>query len=299
MNQELRGSIEVFIGAAVWGCIGLFVKAMDQAGSSVAMTAVLRMAFSTVIMAILSLLYSGPASFRIPKRALFFTVLMGMFCNGLCNITYNLAIIQTGVSLGAVMLNTSPIFAAIMAGLFFKEKFTSRKIFALLLNVAGCVLAVTGGQIGSLQVPFLGIVNGILSGFMYGLVPILAKCIGGGNSVFVISTYSSAVATVVLLLWQNPFAIGEGAALSSWLLVLGFFYALLPTCLSYALYFLGTQRIRETSKIPVIASVETLSAVLLGMAVYGEVISLAQWIGIVIIFGSIALMNQRKMIDNR
>lgn len=293
MNQEMRGCLEVFIGAAVWGTIGIFVTAMNKAGSSVAMTAVLRMAFSTVIMAILALLYSGPASFRISKRSLFFTVLMGMFCNGLCNITYNLAIIQTGVSLGAVMLNTSPIFAAIMAGIFFKEKFTSRKIFALLLNVAGCVLAVTGGQIGSLHVPFMGIINGILSGFMYGLVPILAKCIGGGSSVFVISTYTSAVATLILLLWENPFAVGGGVALSSRLLLLGFFYALLPTCLSYALYFLGAQRIRETSKIPVIASVETLSAVLLGMAVYGEVISLPQWLGIVIIFVSIAGMNRK------
>lgn len=295
MNQEFRGCLEIFIGAAVWGTIGIFVTAMDQAGSTVAMTAVLRMVFTALLMLTAAVLHSGWSSLRISKRSLFFCALLGLTCNGLCNITYNLAIIQTGVALGAVMLNTSPIFASIMAALFFKETFSARKILALALNVLGCVLAVTGGHIGTLEVPLVGILNGILSGFMYGLTPILVKFVGNGCNVFVMGTYADIVATGVLMLWENPFAgVGMGA-LSPKILLWGFLYALLPTFFSYAIYTLGVQKIRETSKVPVIASVETLSAVLLGMAIYGEKVSLAQWLGIVIIFLSIGLMNKKEV----
>lgn len=294
MNQELRGCLEVFTGAAMWGTIGIFVTAMDNAGSSVAMTAVLRMIFTTLFMLTAAVLTTGWSSLRISKRTLFFCFLLGLTCNGLCNITYNLAIIETGVALGAVMLNTSPIFAAIMSAMFFKEKFSAWKIMALALNVVGCILAVTGGHIGNVDVPLSGIVNGVLSGFMYGLTPILVKFVGDDCNVFVMGTYTSITATLVLTLYENPFIGGGVASLSPKILALGFFYALLPTFFSYAIYSMGVRKIQETSKVPVIASVETLSAVLLGMAIYGEVVSLIQWLGIAIIFVSIAGMNKNR-----
>ena len=71
---------------------------------------------------------------------------------------------------------------------------------------------------------------------------------------------------------------------------LGFLYALIPTAIGYLLYYQGVQRIRESSKVPVIASVETVTAALLGVLVLGEQLSLIHYLGIAVVLLSIVLM---------
>lgn len=42
-------------------------------------------------------------------------------------------------------------------------------------------------------------------------------------------------------------------------------YGLIPTALAYLLYYYGVARIRENSKVPVLASIETVIALLFGI----------------------------------
>lgn len=291
MNRELCGSLEVFAGAAIWGTIGVFVMELNKAGATPVVTAFLRMVFAAVIMGVLSVLHGGTASFRITKKALWGCALLGLLSQGMYNICYNLAIVQAGVFVSAVLLNTAPLFTALMSRFLFKETFSYKKIAALLLNMAGCMLAVTGGQLSVIQVAIGGIIFGVLAGFLYALTPILGRVAGKGCDVFVMSTYSYLFAALSLGLWYGPEAVTVG--LDGHILFLAFLFALLPTALAYLIYFLGVQKIKETSKVPVIASVETLMAILLGMVLYGEIVQPGQWLGIGIIFLSIALMNRR------
>ena len=293
MNQEFRGCLEVFLGAAVWGTIGVFVMELNKAGATPVMTAFLRMLFAAGIMGILSMLHGGIASFRIARKALWDCVLLGFLSQGLYNICYNLAIVQAGVSVSAVLLNTAPLFTAFVSKILLKETFSHKKIAALVLNMAGCMLAVTGGRLSVVRIAAGGIIFGVLAGFLYALTPILGRAAGEGCDVFVMSTYSYLFAALSLGLWYGPAAVAAG--LDGHILFLSFLFALLPTALAYLIYFLGVQKIKETSKVPVIASVETLVAILLGMVLYGENVQAGQWLGIVIIFVSIALMNKKEV----
>ena len=83
----------------------------------------------------------------IDRSGLLWSAAMGLFTQALFNLCYTLSIQHTNVSTGAVLLYTAPAFVLIMSRLVYREKITSGKAIALILNIAGCVLTVTGGAL--------------------------------------------------------------------------------------------------------------------------------------------------------
>lgn len=78
------------------------------------------------------------------------------------------------------------------------------------------------------------------------------------------------------------------------MLGVGFLYGLIPTAVAYLLYYMGVQKIKETSKVPVISSVETLVSVSCGVLLLGETLGIVNILGIGLVLSSIALMNYKK-----
>ena len=61
----------------------------------------------------------------------------------------------------------------------------------------------------------------------------------------------------------------------------GFFYALITTAIGYIFYYEGLKHITESSKVPVIASVEVIVASLIGVVWYREHLGFISFLGIV------------------
>lgn len=70
---------------------------------------------------------------------------------------------------------------------------------------------------------------------------------------------------------------------------LGVLYALIPTAIAYLLYYRGLQQIQESSKVPVLASMETVVAAVIGVLVLGEKLGVAHYLGIVVVMVSIVM----------
>jgi drug/metabolite transporter (DMT)-like permease len=291
-NKENRGCIEILIGSVIWGSIGVFVMFLDQNGSTATLTAFLRVAFACLIMAILTIYRYGMASFLINKRALTGCAVLGLLCHGIYNICYNLAIIKTGIAISAVMLNTSPVFTAVTAHMIFSEHFTKNKVFALCINIGGCILAITDAKLDGTGLSFYGICFGLAAGYLYALTPIIGRITGNCCNPFVMSTYSYLFATICLAVWDNP--VSSISLITPAILTISFFYALIPTSIAYLIYYLGVQKVKETSKVPVIASVETISAIAFGIVLFGEQLNMIQLIGIIIVLLSIFMMSTQK-----
>ena len=51
-----------------------------------------------------------------------------------------------GVAVTVVMMYLNPVITAVLTRIFFKESFTAAKTAAIFVNIAGCVLMVTGGD---------------------------------------------------------------------------------------------------------------------------------------------------------
>lgn len=286
-HNNNQGAVLIFVTGCLWGSIGLFIRLMSDAGASAALISFLRVAFAFVILAVVTVARSGISAFRVSGRTLLFSAALGLVCHGIYNVFYSWAVTLAGVTVSAVLLRIAPVFTAIISVLCFQEKITRRKCFALAINVIGCVLAATGGHFDGALLSLTGILCGVAAGLCYALSAIFGRLAGENSDPFVVSTYSYLFAAVFLGMFLRPWA--QPIHVTPAILGLGFLYALIPTAIAYLLYYRGLQQIRESSRVPVLASMETVVAAVIGGLVLGEELSLARYLGIAVVMASIVV----------
>lgn len=293
MSSERCGIIDILIGGTLWGSIGVFVLFMNQMGSTSLLTCFLRMAFAFLILLVMTIYQFGWQAFRIDKKSFLSCMLLGLICQGIYNIFYNEAILDLGMTLSAVLLNLAPLCGMIASRILFQETFTLQKLLAMAVCIAGCILTVTGGHMDIQALPLTGILFGIGSGLTYGLTSVFGRMAGFRCNAWVMSTYSYLFAALFLLFFTYPL---PQETYQADLLGMGFLYALIPTALGYLFYYQGVQKITENSKVPVIASIETVVSALFGIFLFHETLGPIHILGIVLVMGSIVLMNYKKAV---
>ncbi len=291
MSTERQGIIKILIGGTLWGTIGVFVLLMSQMGSPSLLTCFLRMAFAFLILLIMTVYQFGWRAFRIDKKSFLACLLLGLICQGIYNIFYNEAILDLGMTLSAVLLNLAPLCGMIASRILFNETFTGQKLLAMSICIAGCCLTVTGGHLDLSVLPLTGILFGIGSGLTYGMTSVFGRMAGFSCNAWVMSTYSYLFAALFLLFYTYPL---PPQITQPNLLLTGFLYALIPTALGYLFYYQGVQKITENSKVPVIASIETVVSALFGIFLFHEILGPVHVVGIFLVMGSIVLMNYKK-----
>lgn len=282
----------VFLCGVLWGTIGPFIRIMGDMGSSAYLTSFLRMAFATAILAVLTAWTYGLRSFLIDRRTLFFCVPLGVIGMGVNCILYVWAVETAGVSISAVLLNVAPVATAIMSRFFFREHISPLKCAGLFINIAGCILTATGGTLDLAAFSLFGALCAAGSGLCYALCIVIARFSESSTNAHVLSTYSDGFAAIFLIFFLTPSDYGNLG--NAPLLTVGFLYALIPTAIAYLLFYAGIERMKDTSLVPVIASMETVVAVLLGVGFYNDVLNWANVVGILLVLSSIVIMNKRN-----
>ena len=293
-TRSERTGAGMILGAGIlWGTIGLFVKQLNACGASPELTSFLRVALAGVIMALVGVCKKGTDCFRIGRKSLLTCALLGVICHGVYNVLRSVAILRVGVAVSTVLLNVAPVVTLLCSASLFGEKLTSEKYAAVTLCVCGCVLASVSGNLSAASVSIIGLLCAIGSGLCYGMTAIFGK-LAGEEDPITISIYSYLFAALFLGLWMQPW--NSLPVLNREILTWSAMYALIPTALGYLLYYRGVQLMRDPGRVPVIASVETVVAVVLGGAVYGEALSAARMCGIALVLGAILLMNTTRKV---
>ena len=284
--------ILVFISGLLWGTIGVFVNGLLSLGADGELISFLRMFSAFAIILAVSIVKHGRKIILHDRRALFLCVLLGVLCNGVYNLFYSASIRINGMGIACVLMYTAPVFTAIASAIIFREKFSALKIFALAVNIIGSVLTVTGGNFSGANIDMAGILAGIGTGFCYGMAAVIGRLAGERTDSLTVSMYSYFSAMMFLVIFMRP---DISLAVSNVkILGLGFLYGLIPTALAYLAYYNGLKVIHDTSKVPVIASVEPVTAVLIGTIIYNERIGTANLIGVAVVMISIIIMSKAK-----
>ncbi len=289
LGNDTTAILQIFVAGVLWGLVGPLVKLMEMSGSNASATSFIRMGFALLIMAAITVAKYGIRSFKVDAKTLAACIVLGAVSNGLYNMVYTMAIANAGIAVSAVLLNTAPLFTTIASVLLFREGVSLLKVLALAVNIVGASLAATGGQLDLASVSLLGIACGVASGFTYGMAAIISRMAGSGANSYVISTYSFLFAFITVGLLFCPWQ--DAQAFNLPVLGYGFLLALIPTSFAYLLYYKGVLKMRETSKVPVIASVEMVATAAVSVAFFGETLSPAALLGIALVIASIALMS--------
>ncbi|MBR0258424.1 MAG: EamA family transporter [Synergistaceae bacterium] len=284
--------IQVFIAGLLWGTVGVFVKGLASLGADGALISFLRMSSALVIALAIGIFTHGRKIIIRDKKTMLYCFLLGIICNGMFNISYTASIRLNGMGIACVLMYTAPVFTALGSWLIFRERFTSAKIFALAVNIAGCVLTVTGGDFSGGNVSLMGILAGIGSGFGYGMAAVIGRLAGEKADAITVSVYSYFAAALFLLVFMRPDI--SIAVKSPSVMGLGFLYGLVPTAFAYVVYYNGLKKIHDTSKVPVVASIEPVAAVLIGSLIYNEQIGAVNLVGVAVVLISIIIMAKTK-----
>ena len=295
-SNATTGYILVLCAGILWGSIGFFVRKLNGLGVDTELTAFMRIFCAWIILIPLLMgmsLKSGRNYFKISKKGLLQCFIMGLVTQAFFNLSYSGCINSVGVAMGSVLLYTAPIFVSILSRLLFKEEINARKGISLVINLLGCFIMVTGGDLSVLKVSGIGILLGIGAGFFYAMVTILGKFTSDEVDPFTMVFYNFLFGWISLALISNPIPkIAAVSDLHFWLLAFG--YGLIPTVGSYLFYMNGISHDVELSRVPIIASVEPIIATIIGLLVFGENITLVNALGLIIVLLSIVLMNSGR-----
>jgi len=288
----------VIIAGACWGIIGFFSKKLAVIGFSPVQTVFLRFGTAAILLWLYLLVFDHQ-KLKIRFRDIWLFLGTGILSLTLFSTLYFTTIQLTTLSLAAVLLYTAPSFVMVLSALFFHEKIGAKKIAALIIAFSGCILttglikAISGG---TADIPLIGILTGIGSGFGYALYSIFGTAALKKYDTVTITAYTFLTAAIALLpfcaskeffaLFRNGGAVANTAGIT-----------LISTLLPYLLYTQGLKH-TEAGKASVLAFSEPLVATLTGLLFFREKLTLEGAAGILMIFASILLLNLKKK-DNK
>ena len=281
---DWQGIVLVAIGALCFSLAIPFVRWTD--GLDTTTIAFFRALFGFLFLCTLLTKFRAPLDFSAYRSSVRTLVVLGLFTTMTVTL-YTYAVQHTTAANAALLVNSSPIYVAVLAPIALKEPRARYTWLSLTLAIVGtvCVSDPTRLELGSDS--FGGILTAAASGFTYAIVLMISRNLRGRVGGYTQTLWTNGLVALVLLPWavqsSGPVVIDNLPTL----IPLGVF----SLGLSYLLYFQGLQRI-SAQVVSVVALFEPVSGALLGMIFFAEMPNLLGWAGGVLILVSIYLISR-------
>ena len=285
-----KGLAAVVAAGTFWGTMGFFARNLYAVGFGPLEVAQTRITTGLLLVGLYILVFNR-GHFKVKLKDIWCFLGTGIVSLLLFSTCYFSALNYTSLAVAAILLYTAPFFVMLLSLILFKERMNGKKVFALLLAFAGCVLV--SGVGGDMAFSWKGILLGLGSGFFYALYSIFGRyAINRGYGAWTMTFYTFLFCSVGCAFLSDWQVIGSAMANDNtvlWILGLGFVTAFLP----YVLYSMGLENM-ESSKASILASVEPVVSALFGVFVFHEPISFWGVLGIAMVLGAIVVLNVKK-----
>jgi drug/metabolite transporter (DMT)-like permease len=280
----------ILIAGILWGCIGIFVRQLNNYGLFSMDIVLVRAIVTCIFMAVFLLCYD---------RKLLKIKLKDIWCfigTGICSIVffnycYFKAISMTSLAVAAILLYTAPAIVMVLSFILFKEVFTKRKVISLIMTFVGCVL-VTGVITEGGNITGKGILTGLGAGLGYALYSIFSRyALQKGYHSFTITFYTFLIASVAALFLVDTSYVYEQVTANNVVIVLCICLGIICTVVPYLTYTIGLKYM-DNSRASIIASVEPVTASVIGILVYSEKITFTGVAGIVLVLVALGICNK-------
>ncbi len=291
MNKSVSGTLFILLGASTWGTLGAFAIPLYSAGLKPLDVAAVRVTVAGACFAAMTLLFRRE-SLRITRSQLGWLALHGMIAVGLYNILFFIAMAKIGIALAFALLYSAPAWSAVLGYILLHERHPPQVYVAVLLTIMGVAFVVIqpSGLNLIMGISTTGILTGLGAAITYALFSIMGKPLLRDCPSSTLLLYSFGVGSLVLILFDGF----DGAAhrLQSisavdWFVLLGI--GVIPTFLAYLAYTEGL-RYTPATRATILAAIEPLVAVILGLVVFHEHLSLYQYSGIVLILSATVIV---------
>jgi drug/metabolite transporter (DMT)-like permease len=282
----------ILLAGVLWGSMGLFVRKLNALGLTSMEIVALRVIVTSITLGLYLLIF---------KSELLIVHLRDLWCffgTGICsivffNVCYFKTIMLTSLSVAAVLLYTAPAIVMVASCILFGEKMTGRKLLSLFLTLAGCLLVT--GVLGDWEnVSGIGIVTGLGAGLGYALYSIFSRyALERGYHSLTITFYTFFIASIASLFMGNVEHVVGVMNASGGMLLFCFAFGVLCTVAPYLIYTIGLEYV-ENSRASILASIEPVTAAVLGAVFFHETVTPTEIAGIALVVGAFVVCRERK-----
>lgn len=290
-NKRMKnkyGMLLILISACLWGTAGIFVRGMQGNNVGEMQIVLARALFSSLILGVV-ILFKDKTLFKIRLKDIWIFACTGIFSIVMFNFCYYKTMELSTLSIAAVLLYTAPFFVAAMSAVIFKERLTLQKCIACACAFVGCCF-VSGAFSSAQKISGECLIYGLLTGFGYSLYTIFGNILlkRGYNSI-TITFYTFVFALLGCVFFVEPVDT-VSVLINGKMLIIAVLMALTNTAIPYICYTNGLKTV-EPSRAPIIATVEPVMATVVGVIVYNEKLTLHGVIGILLVLGSVMILN--------
>lgn len=288
----VAGYLFALTAGALWGTTGPLSTLLYSEGVEVT-----GVGFWRVLLATLGFLVYGAFRrdlFRVDRRGLLLVGGIGGTIVAIFEVAYQFTIAGVGVAGAATLLYLAPVLVAILALPLLGERITALRVGLAVVVLVGVALTVTGQTESADALPpmwsrawAVGVFAGTLSAFAYAGSTLLARWAvpryGALRVLFMELLGGTVILAVVLPLFGHaPAPPGSPAG---WMLVVGL--GLGSVLAANLFFFAGVRRI-EAAPTAIAASVEPVVGTLLALALFGQSLTLAGWLGLTMVVAGVA-----------
>ncbi len=289
MNGKLKGIICGVVAAISYGTNPLGALFLYKEGVNASSVLFYRFSLAAIILGILMLVQK--TSFKVTKKELGVLACLGLVF-GISSLSLFTSFNYLDAGIASSLLFVYPVMVAVIMAIFFKEKISFATVVSICLALGGIALLYkneTGATLSTLWVVLV-----MISSLSYALYIIIVN-----KSTMLMS--SVKLTFYVLLFCVSTIIIrsffGEGnhiqllttPSMWGWALML----ALIPTIVSLILMVIAVHHIGSTPT-AIMGALEPLTAVMIGVLVFGEVLTTRVAIGILMILLGVIIIIASK-----
>lgn len=287
-NKKLFGILCGILAAVCYGTNNFGAVNLKQLGLGVNSTLFYRFSIAWVIIALVMLFRKE--SVRVTRREFVTLSLLGLLF-AISSLSLYLSFNHMDSGIASTILFVYPVMTASLMAIFFKERLTMPTIVSLVLSLVGVVLLDWNGG-GAATLSTIGVVLVLLSALSYAVYIIVMDRGKLQMSSFKINFYVLAYCTlgqlVYSLIIQQPIVMPQGQA---WFYV--GWLAIVPAIMALMLMVYAAKYVGSTVT-AILGALEPLTAVVIGLVLFGEAFSLNLLLGIVLILSAVCIIALKK-----
>ncbi|WGL94755.1 DMT family transporter [Arsenophonus nasoniae] len=277
-NKLLLGGGLAVSAGFMWGTLGVITVELINLGLDAFQISFIRMGGAFLICLLVGLYRQ---QFRLINiRQFFFLILVGLICQALSSYAFSQSVSKIGGNITIALMCTGPIFTLFLNRILFAEVLQIKSVLSVLVAILGLLFLVISNDISmnhkNLVNIWIGLIFGIISGFCYGLFPILARYLES-VSPFIIVSYSCGFAALILLPAQSNLVINQHLSLA--LIFWGALLIFIPTIIA-DLFYVKAIHLSGTLIASLFALVEVPAATIYAVMIQSTHINLIQILGI-------------------
>ncbi|PWJ69953.1 MULTISPECIES: DMT family transporter [unclassified Fibrobacter] len=259
-----------------------------------------RFAWAVLLLALL-MVFGGKGStkkkslaetFCVKKRELPVLIILGILFAA-CALMLFASFNYMSAGLASTLLFLYPMEVALIMGLFFKEKMTAKVAVSIGLSLAGVVLLYRGGE-GGEALSTVGVLLVILSSLFYAIYIVVVNKADLQMGSVKLTFYVMLFCLMSLLVYSISFGSGippVPANLNQ--LGWGFMLGLVPSVMSLVFMAKAVKLVGSTPT-AIMGALEPLTAVVIGVMVFGENLTGRLMAGIILILVAVTLLAIKK-----